>query len=262
MIASRNSAVRFRRTQAHLADGDDSIGIIVNLGASATVTQRGQDLALGAGDAVAVRHAEPAILGYGAGSHLGLSVPPAALAARVRDIDDAIMQLIPQGTDALQLLVSYLRLVAEDLVLAAAKLRRLAVTQVYDLVALALAPHGKVSEGCLSAAGAARLAAVLDDIAQRFQDPELCVAAVAQRQGISPRYLQRLLETSGISFAARVNELRLQRALALLREPGPRRICDLALDAGFSDISHFNRVFRARFGDTPSGVRAQGRRAA
>ena len=103
--------------------------------------------------------------------------------------------------------------------------------------------------------------AVLDDIAQRFQDPELRVAAVAQRQGISPRYLQRLLESSGISFAARVNELRLQRALTLLREPGTRRVCDIALDAGFSDISHFNRVFRARFGDTPSGVRAQARRA-
>ena len=36
------------------------------------------------------------------------------------------------------------------------------------------------------------------------------------------------------------------------------RICDIALQSGFSDISHFNRFFRARFGDTPSGVRALG----
>jgi AraC-like DNA-binding protein len=28
------------------------------------------------------------------------------------------------------------------------------------------------------------------------------------------------------------------------------------LRAGFSDISHFNRLFRFRFGDTPKGVRA------
>jgi hypothetical protein len=71
---------------------------------------------------------------------------------------------------------------------------------------------------------------------------------VARSQGISPRYLQRLLETAETSFTERVNELRLQRALALLLEAGKRRI---------SDISHFNRLFRARFGDTPSGVRAQ-----
>jgi transcriptional regulator GlxA family with amidase domain len=37
------------------------------------------------------------------------------------------------------------------------------------------------------------------------------------------------------------------------------RICDIALQAGFSDISHFNRLFRSRFGDMPKGVRAHAR---
>ena len=35
------------------------------------------------------------------------------------------------------------------------------------------------------------------------------------------------------------------------------RICDIALQAGFSDISHFNRLFRSRFGGTPSDVRVE-----
>jgi methylphosphotriester-DNA--protein-cysteine methyltransferase len=30
---------------------------------------------------------------------------------------------------------------------------------------------------------------------------------------------------------------------------GPHRISNVALDVGFSDISHFNRLFRAPFGD-------------
>ena len=82
---------------------------------------------------------------------------------------------------------------------------------------------------------------------------------MAQRQGISPRYLQRLLESSGTTFTARVTELRLQRAYALLTEApdGAGRIIDVALQAGFSDISQFNRLFRARFGDTPTGVRGR-----
>jgi len=55
-----------------------------------------------------------------------------------------------------------------------------------------------------------------------------------------------------------VNELRLQRAFALLTNPHARgRISEIALQAGFSDVSHFNRLFRAHFGDTPSGVRAR-----
>jgi AraC-like DNA-binding protein len=35
------------------------------------------------------------------------------------------------------------------------------------------------------------------------------------------------------------------------------RIADIALEAGFSDLSNFNWLFRSRFGDTPGGVRAQ-----
>jgi AraC-like DNA-binding protein len=34
-------------------------------------------------------------------------------------------------------------------------------------------------------------------------------------------------------------------------------IIDIAFAVGFGDISHFNRVFRRRFGDTPSRVRAK-----
>ncbi|UFW91646.1 helix-turn-helix domain-containing protein (plasmid) [Bradyrhizobium barranii] len=54
-----------------------------------------------------------------------------------------------------------------------------------------------------------------------------------------------------------MNELRLQRALKLLTESSAsaRLISDIALEVGFSDVSHFNRLFRARFGDSPRGVR-------
>src|SRR5262249_25011433 len=101
----------------------------------------------------------------------------------------------------------------------------------------------------------------LDHIAAHVEDPELSLEAVAVSQRISPRYLQHLMELPGASFTAHVNELRLQRAFRLLIEPHgcSKRISDIALDAGFSDISHFNRLFRSRFGDTPTGVRAHAR---
>jgi AraC-like DNA-binding protein len=160
-----------------------------------------------------------------------------------------------------QLLRGYIRSLEKSRLNASAEAREMVRRHIIDLVVLAATPRRPIGESSASPVVAARLAAALDHIAGRFQDPELCVATVARSQGISPRYLQRLLETSGTSFAARVNELRLQRAVALLSEPGTRRISDIALDAGFSDISHFNRLFRARFGDTPSAVRTQGRAA-
>jgi AraC-like DNA-binding protein len=34
------------------------------------------------------------------------------------------------------------------------------------------------------------------------------------------------------------------------------KIQDIAWSAGFSDVSHFNRLFRRRFGEKPSALRA------
>jgi AraC-like DNA-binding protein len=260
-VAYAGSAVRLERTRAGVADGDNSIGIIVNLGESGAVTQRGREVALGSGDAAAVLHEEPATVAFAQGSYLGMLFPRAALASCIKNVDDATMRLIPRDTEALRLLVSYVRLVADELALATPKLRRVIVNHIHQLAALALGPHGASGENGSGAVRAARLKAALDQIAARFQDPELRVAAVAQSQGISPRYLQYLMETSGTSFTEHLNELRLQRAFALLCDASARRVSDIALEAGFSDISHFNRSFRARFGDTPSGVRGQARGA-
>ena len=122
---------------------------------------------------------------------------------------------------------------------------------------MALAPDAVPGESALSATAAARLDLALEHIAEHFEDPSLTVVGVAQRQGISPRYLQRLMETTGTSFTMRVNDLRLQRAWVLLTSaPGQgRKVSDIALAVGFSDLSHFNRLFRARFGETPTAVR-------
>jgi len=50
---------------------------------------------------------------------------------------------------------------------------------------------------------------------------------------------------------------RLMRAHRLLTDPrhASEKISTIAFDAGFGDVSYFNRVFRQRYGDTPSGVR-------
>ncbi|HEY0265114.1 MAG TPA: helix-turn-helix transcriptional regulator, partial [Rhizomicrobium sp.] len=74
---------------------------------------------------------------------------------------------------------------------------------------------------------------------------------------LSARYVQQLLEGAGFSFSAYVRECRLDRARQMLCDPGlaHRRISDICGMAGFTDLSHFNRVFRARFGQTPKDAR-------
>jgi AraC-like DNA-binding protein len=58
-------------------------------------------------------------------------------------------------------------------------------------------------------------------------------------------------------FTQYVMEQRLTLAYKALRRRASSHvpISTIALDCGFSDISHFNRVFRRRFGCTPSDAR-------
>jgi AraC-like DNA-binding protein len=135
---------------------------------------------------------------------------------------------------------------------------------VVDLVALAFGATGEARE-TIDARGvrAARRKAVLDEISRGFTAPSFNIEHIAARLGISDRYVRQLLEETGKPFSALVLERRLEWARRLLADPRclHLRVSDIAYEAGFSDLSHFNRSFRRRFGGTPSDVRAVSMRA-
>jgi len=105
---------------------------------------------------------------------------------------------------------------------------------------------------------AAKLQAILAEVAQRFGDPNVDLNNVAGALGMSRRYVQKLLEETGKSFTEHLAACRLERAFAMLTDPHHLHlaIIDIAFAVGFGDVSHFNRSFRRHFGETPSGVRA------
>ena len=96
-----------------------------------------------------------------------------------------------------------------------------------------------------------------DDIHKSCDRPDLSVHAVAARHGVSARYVQRIFEEGGTTFTRYITEQRLAATYRALRCHAPARvpISTIAYDCGFADVSHFNRVFRQRFGCTPTDVR-------
>lgn len=58
----------------------------------------------------------------------------------------------------------------------------------------------------------------------------------------------------GMSFSKFLNGIRLERALEILRHTD-NNISAIAYDVGFSNVTYFNRLFRARFGCTPKSAR-------
>ncbi|TMJ52394.1 MAG: helix-turn-helix domain-containing protein [Alphaproteobacteria bacterium] len=117
-----------------------------------------------------------------------------------------------------------------------------------------------------TATQAAILHRICQTIERRLDDGELSPARVAQAEGISERYLQKLFEGVGDNFTHYVRERRLQRAWADLSNPTEvhRSISEIAYRYGFGDSAHFSRTFRHRFGLPPREFRQQeaGRMAA
>lgn len=79
---------------------------------------------------------------------------------------------------------------------------------------------------------------------------------IADGLGISVRYLHSLFHKYGTTFSNYVNVERLERARrSLTSQNSHAKISDIAHDLGFCDSSHLNRLFRQRFGVTPSQYR-------
>ena len=247
------------RDEDLLRDDDDRIGFVVAQSGELTARHLGREVRLAPGDATMMLMSATGGVGWRESSVLfDMLIPPTEWKARGARPEDGLMQRLWGKCEAMQLLRRYIRSLERSGLRLSATTTRLSAAHIIDLMVLAATPHRSVGESSLSAVTAAHTHTIFDYLASHFSDPELSLSKVAQSMGISTRYLQRLLTASATSFTAHVTELRLKRAFMLLTAQcvAKDRICDIALQVGFSDISHFNRLFRSRFGDTPKGVRA------
>ncbi len=79
------------------------------------------------------------------------------------------------------------------------------------------------------------------------------LAALAGIATMSRSHLSRTFRSIvGIPLRTYVHDLRLERARQMLLARRPPSLTDVALEAGFYDLPHFDKAFRERFGLTPS----------
>jgi len=93
------------------------------------------------------------------------------------------------------------------------------------------------------------------NLASHHLNPEL----IARQLHCSRAHLYRVFAQHGETVADYIRELRLQRARRLLVGDAETatRIGDIAYRCGFEDPVHFARVFRQRFGLTPSALKGR-----
>lgn len=100
---------------------------------------------------------------------------------------------------------------------------------------------------------------IYQTIERSLNDPDLTLAQVAQAEGISERYLQKLFEGTGDNFTHYLRQRRLYRTQAELSNSAnaSQSVSEIAFRCGFNDAAHFSRTFRERFGMSPREFRRQ-----
>lgn len=127
--------------------------------------------------------------------------------------------------------------------------------QLIELLTLAI----DRSSDCDSTQSAVRVAhqkRAEDVIRRNLSNPDLSPDLVAEACGISKRYLHEIFADGNGTVSQHIREQRLIAARNMLQMPNPGPLSDIAYRFGFSDQAQFSRLFKAMFGQTPSGYRA------
>jgi transcriptional regulator GlxA family with amidase domain len=89
-------------------------------------------------------------------------------------------------------------------------------------------------------------------VMRHVSDPDFDTRVATKEAGLSRMHVNRRLRaTTGCSTHNFICALRFRRARELLRESS-LSVCDVARAVGFRSASHFAKVFRKRFGLSPS----------
>jgi AraC-like DNA-binding protein len=259
---SYSGPTRLSRPRELISEGDENIALILDLKGTISSSHAGSDVSLGRGAATCILQEKPALMEFPHARYMAVVAPLSAVRPLTRSLEDQAGRRIRRNNEALRLLARYLKLLCSDPAMSDAELSALAVSHVYDLMALVL---GATRDGKALASErgvrAARLKSVKSFVIDNLGSHDLSVQFVAARHGLTPRYIHMLFEGEGVTFSAFVLEQRLLLARRMLRSMrhADMTIGAIAFASGFVDLSHFNRSFRRRFGATPGEVRSEGR---
>jgi AraC-like DNA-binding protein len=260
LIYSETNPICFQRTPDLVRDADGDFRFVVGVeGARYHFASGGiEEVMDGADAALLFNGAVCKVSLLGTCRSTAIRIPRERLAAATQELDERPIRRAPPGCASLRLLSGYVALLRRQGPTADPVLAHQIASHLVDLVALTLGP---TEETRLRARGGAtrmaRLAAIRADVLANLAEMSLSAKTIGRRHGVTDRYVHLLFEENGQTFGRFVEEERLKRAFALLADPTQnlKRIGEIATEVGFAEHSTFDRAFRRRFGDTPSGVR-------
>jgi AraC-like DNA-binding protein len=252
------SASFFRRTRKIVETDNDDFFLIVNMEGGLTVSEPSGEIALAEGDGYFMScKEEKNFIRPFTGRLLGVRFDRARLTTAVPAIVHCAGQLISRESAGLRLLTIYLRDLDDNQKLTDPSLRKLVVSQIYEMAAFVLSPLCAM-QSVKRGASAVRLEVLKKYVVENLKEQKLSIVDVAAAHELSQRQAQRAFETAGTTFSSFLLGQRLEHVHLALTDTrrAHRSISDIAASCGFGDVSYFNRAFRQRYDCSPSDVRA------
>jgi len=255
-------ALVYRRRPHHFARqvGEDFL-VTVPTKSDVDFSQCGVNVRCRPGQFVLERSHEPYEFSHDRANDLHvLKIPARILQGRIRSPGRFCALQFDARSGIGGLLVDMLRLIPERFDGLSPAACSLLGEQLAELVALALSEDDRTLSSNLSSVRDAHLARIESYVRRHLFDADLDPERVAAASGISIRYMHRLFHDTGQTLGRWVREQRLEAARTALSDIANwRTIGEVALHCGLGDQAQFSRLFRTRFGQTPSEFRRQAR---
>jgi AraC-like DNA-binding protein len=247
------SAQALTRSPRQIARGDDRLFITLIGSGRSLVRQHGRDALLAPGDfALTDRTLHYQLVCDDDSVQTVLMVPRGLLLQRIGSVERFTSVRVDGQNGFGGLLSPMLQNLSNQLPLIPEDSQPRVAENVLDLIATALLMQGDET----------RRPAQMTYVRAKFWiethlTEELSADRIAAACGVSVRHLNRLFMRDGASLMQHVWERRLERCRRALIDPkmAHRAISEIALAAGFRDLSHFSHAYRARYGHSPRDER-------
>lgn len=237
---------------------EDDILLSLQLAGRGRVSQDGREAELDIGDFALYDSTRPYRLSFdGSFQQLVLQMPRTALLSRLGAAEQITAIRVDGARGVAGIVSPMLRSLPGRLAALPAPAQEPMGESLLDLLATTLLSSEAMADRATPSSAAMTLARVKLWIETHLTAEGLTAEAVASACGLSVRHLNRLFAREETSLMRYVWARRLARCRRQLLDPAMRHrsVGAIAFAAGFNDLAHFSRAFRARYGSAPREAR-------